>query len=141
IGLTKDGRCTGRMDNISMLEGFGNIQKGHGIVFFDFDGDGDQDVYACLGGMWPADQWVSQLFVNESDLHNTWVKIRLRGRKTNFYGVGAHLKITAHTADGRAIVRYREMDNGTGFGSAPSIAHVGLMDAVAIDGVEVFWPA
>ncbi|HEY7214961.1 MAG TPA: CRTAC1 family protein [Thermoanaerobaculia bacterium] len=140
IGLAENGRCTGRMDNVSMLQGFGNVQKGHGIVFFDFDGDGDQDIYSCLGGMWPGDQWVSQLFVNESDVHNAWVKIRLRGRKTNFYGAGARLKVTAHAADGRPIVRYRQMDDGTGFGSSPYLAHVGLMNAVAIDGVEVYWP-
>jgi len=141
LGQTENGRCTGRMDNVSMLAGFGNVQKGHGIVFFDFDGDGDQDVYSCLGGMWPGDRWMSQLFVNESDLHNSWVKIRLRGRKTNFYGLGARLKVTARAADGRAIVRYRHMDDGTSFGSSPYLAHVGLMGAVAIDGVEVYWPA
>lgn len=84
---------------------------------------------------------MSQLFVNESELHNTWVKIRLRGRKTNFYGLGARLKVMAHAADGRPIVRYRQMDDGTGFGSSPYLAHVGLMNAVAIDGVEVYWPA
>ncbi len=40
-----DGSCSGRMENISMLDGFGTMQKGHGIVFFDFDNDGRQDVF------------------------------------------------------------------------------------------------
>jgi hypothetical protein len=140
-GIERDGQCTGRMENISMLNGFGTVQKGHGIVFFDFDGDGDQDIFSTLGGMWPADVWVSQLFVNESDLHNQWTKIRLRGRRTNYYGVGVPLAVIARRPDGRRLVRYRQMDNGTGFGSAPYLAHVGLLDAVAIEGVEVYWPA
>jgi hypothetical protein len=136
-----DGRCTGRLEDVSMLDGFGNVQKGHAVVFFDFDNDGRQDVLSVLGGMWPADSWTSQLFVNESELHNHWVKVRLRGRRTNSFGVGARIKVTARRPDGRRIVRYRQMDNGTGFGSAPYLAHVGLMDAVAIEGIEVFWPA
>ncbi len=77
----KQGHCTGRMRNISMLDGFGNIQKGHGIVFFDFNNDGKQDVYSSLGGMWPSDKWVSQLFVNEGPGDRSWVKIRLHGRR------------------------------------------------------------
>jgi hypothetical protein len=141
IGVERDGRCTGRMDNVSMLEGFGNVQKGHGIVFFDFDDDGDQDVFSDLGGMWPADRWVSQMFVNESDLDRHWTKIRLRGRRTNYYGVGARLKVTARRPDGSALIRYRQMDNTTGFGSAPYLAHVGLLDAETIVSVEVDWPA
>src|SRR5262249_2602646 len=81
LGETEGTRCTGRTTNISMLHGFGTIQKGHGIVFFDFNNDGKQDVYSSLGGMWPSDRWPSQFFVNESDLKNAFVKIRLRGRK------------------------------------------------------------
>jgi len=92
IGKVDDqGRATGYMDNISMLNGFGSVQKGHGIVFFDFDNDGDQDIYSALGGMWPGDAWPNQLFVNESESNNTWVKIRLRGRRSNYYGLGARI--------------------------------------------------
>jgi hypothetical protein len=32
------------------------------------------------------------------------------------------------------------MDNKSGFGSAPFLAHIGLMDAVSIQGVDVSWP-
>jgi hypothetical protein len=141
MGQRRGTACTGQMENVSALNGVGTVQKGHGIVFFDFDDDGDQDVFSNLGGMWPADVWVSQLFVNESVPKNHWIKIRLRGRRTNYYGVGATIKITARRPDGSTLVRYRQMDNETGFGSAPYLAHVGLLDAVAVEGVEVYWPA
>jgi hypothetical protein len=140
VGRVDGRRCSGEMDNISMLEGFGTIQKGHGIVFFDFDGDGDQDIYSSLGGMWPADRWPNQLFVNESRLESAWVKIRLRGRETNHYGVGASITVVARAEDGSEIVRRTRMDNKTGFGSSPYLAHVGLLDAERIDRVEVYWP-
>ena len=131
---------TGRMTNISMLHGFGTIQKGHGIVFFDFDEDGDQDIYSSLGGMWPGDGWPNQFFVNNSQLENKWVKIRLRGRQTNYFGVGCTIRVTAVNADGEEIIRYYHMDNKTGFGSAPYLAHIGLLDATHIEEVEVRWP-
>jgi len=132
--------CTDRAADITMLEGFGTIQKGHGIVFFDFDDDGDQDVFSSLGGMWQGDRWPNQLFVNESDNGNSWVKIRLRGRQTNRFGLGARITVNAISPDGEAIVRTYAMDHKTGFGSAPYLAHIGLLDAVSIRDVEVFWP-
>jgi VCBS repeat protein len=133
------GRCTGRLVNVSMLQGFGTVQKGHGIVFADFDGDGRQDVYSSLGGMWPADRWTSQLFMNQTASANAWVAVRLRGRRSNRFGVGAMLEVRAHRADGTPIVRTYHMDGKTGFGSAPYLAHVGLERAVAVDGVRVTW--
>ncbi len=137
----RDGaRCTGAMTNASMLWGFGSIQKGHGTVFFDFDNDGDQDVYSSLGGMWPQDRWPNQLFVNDSRLDHAWIKIRLRGRHSNRFGVGATIRVVAHDPDGDEIVRYARIDQRTGFGSAPLLAHIGLLDAVAVERVDVNWP-
>ena len=140
-GKRNGSSCTGTGENISMLQGFGNIQKGHGIVFFDFDEDGDQDVYSVLGGGWPGDKWVDQFFVNDSHLAgNSWIKLRLRGHRTNYYGVGA--RISVYTADdaGTPIVRRYFMDAGTGFGSKPYLAHIGLYKAKRVDRVEVYWP-
>jgi len=141
LGESSGTTCTGRMENISMLYGVGNVQKGHGIVFFDFNNDGLQDIYSSLGGMWPGDAWNNQLFVNKSTTKNAWIKIRLRGRKTNRFGVGAAIQVTAANAKGEHIVRTYDMDSRTGFGSAPYLAHIGLMDATDVQSVQVRWPA
>jgi VCBS repeat protein/ASPIC/UnbV protein len=140
VGELAGTRCTGAAQNVSMLGGWGTVQKGHGIVFADFDQDGRQDVYSSLGGMWPADNWPHQLFINQSRLANSWLKIRLRGRRTNRSGVGATIRVRAATARGEAVVRYYRMDNKTGFGSAPYLAHLGLARAVRVDAVDVYWP-
>lgn len=140
LGKTEGRQPTGVMENISMLNGFGTIQKGHAVVFFDFDLDGDQDIYQCLGGMWPGDAWPNNFFVNESQLENTFVKIRLRGRETNYYGLGAWIHVTAKTADNQTVTRRVYMNQNTGFGDAPCLAHIGLMDAETIEQVEVVWP-
>jgi hypothetical protein len=139
LGEERGGRCTGRLRNVSMLNGFGNVQKGHGIAFFDFDGDGDQDVYSSLGGMWPADPWFSQMFVNESETGNAWVKLRLRGRRSNRFGLGSRIEVRAVAGDGTPIVRTYHVDGKTGFGAGPYLAHVGLGRAVRIDEVQVSW--
>lgn len=141
VGESLAGQCTGRMENVSMLEGLGTIQKGHGVVFFDFDGDGDQDVYSSLGGMWPGDAWPNQLFVNDGREMGGFVRLRLRGRKTNRFGLGARISVRGRREGGGSIVRRVQMDNKTGFGSTPYIAHVGMSDAIAVENVEVFWPA
>jgi hypothetical protein len=133
-------RFAGRMTNVSMLHGLGTVQKGHAIVFADFNNDGLQDIYSCLGGMWPGDPWRNQLFINSSKTANAWSKLRLRGRQTNYYGVGACIKLIAENERGEEIIRYYHMDNKTGFGSAPYLAHIGLMNAVTVKSASVYWP-
>lgn len=140
MGQRENGVVAGPMDNISMLNDLGSIQKGHGIVFFDFDEDGDQDLYSSLGGMWPGDAWPDQFFVNESKLDNSWLKIRLRGRESNRFGVGARIKVVSRNESGDLTPHYYYMTNKTVFGSAPYLAHMGLADAVAVERVEVTWP-
>lgn len=141
MGKPKGTGCSLAFENVSMLQGFGNLQKGHGIVFFDFNNDGRQDVFSSLGGMWPGDVWASQLFVNHSRLTNTWIKIRLRGRKSNRFGLGAMIRLTAENAAHEPIVRTYYMDQKTGFGAGPFLAHIGMADAVRITNAEVTWPA
>lgn len=140
LGKTAGTKCADALANVSMLQGFGTIQKGHGIVFFDFNNDGNEDIYSSLGGMWPADKWPNQFFVNNSRTGNNWVNIRLRGWKTNYFGVDAKIKVIAENKQQEEILRYYQMDNKTGFGSAPYLAHIGLMNATRIKGVEVYWP-
>lgn len=140
MGKPKGTGCSLEFDNVSMLQGFGNLQKGHGIVFFDFNNDGKQDIYSALGGMWPGDAWTSQFFVNHSATSNTWIKIRLRGRQTNYYGLGAKIRIQAENSKGEEIVRYYSIDNKTGFGGGPFLAHIGLANAVRVNKIEVSWP-
>ena len=125
--------------NVSMLGGVGTIQKGHGIVFADFDEDGDQDIYSTLGGYWPGDAWPNQFWRNDSTTTNGWVKIALHGCQSNRFGLGAKIRITADYEDGKKRDFFYLMDNKSGFGSAPYLAHVGVGKATRIDQVEVTW--
>ncbi|MEM8894544.1 MAG: VCBS repeat-containing protein, partial [Bacteroidota bacterium] len=41
--------------DVTTSGGFGHIQKGHAISFGDIDNDGDQDIYAVMGGAFEGD--------------------------------------------------------------------------------------
>ena len=41
--------------DVTTSGGFGNLQKGHGVSFADFDNDGDQDVHEDMGGAVSSD--------------------------------------------------------------------------------------
>ena len=58
------------------LGGFGHLQKGHGISFGDVDNDGDQDVFAVMGGAFSGDVFQNALFANPGH-GNAWVTLRL----------------------------------------------------------------
>ena len=123
---TPYGSSCGPLENISMHHGFGSLQKGQGVVFFDFDNDGDQDIYLAEGGLWPGDASPNRLFVNEQTSSGHWIKLRLRGQKTNYFGIGARIRVHTETTKDTSRVHYHEMNNKTGFGSAPYLVHVGL---------------
>ena len=113
---------------------FGHIQKGHGITFADFDRDGDQDIYAIMGGAFEGDVFTNILFDNPLN-QNDWLVLCLEGVQTNRFGVGSKIKITLES--GRAI--WHTINTGASFGANPMQATIGLGPDAAVASVEVFW--
>jgi VCBS repeat protein/ASPIC/UnbV protein/tetratricopeptide repeat protein len=131
-------RGDGTFWNATFETGTGHLQKGHGISFADLDGDGRQELYVVLGGAWPVDQWSNVLYWNhtgEDSRRPHFIKVVLRGKRSNSHGVGARVSVTA---GGRTILR--EISQGGGFGANPYLAEVGLGLVERIDRVEVAWP-
>ncbi len=127
-----------RFQDVTTSGGFGHLQKGHGIAFADLDNDGDQDVYACLGGFYPGDQFRNSLFLNPGH-GNHFLMLRLLGTKTNRAAVGARIKVLLETpARTREIHRAQGMVSS--FGSHPWRHEIGLGDATRISRLEIEWP-
>ncbi len=127
-----------RFEDVTMAGGFGHLQKGHAIAFADFDNDGDQDVFAELGGAYAGDAFANALFVNPG-FENHWLKVALVGRKSNRSGIGARIKLEIEEAGQRRSI-YKWVNSGGSFGANPLRKEIGLGKADRILTLEVFWP-
>ncbi len=126
------------LEDVTLAGGFGHLQKGHAIAFADFDNDGDQDVFAELGGAYAGDSFANALFVNPG-FGNHWLKVTLVGRNSNRSGVGARIKLEIEEA-GRKRSIYKWVNSGGSFGANPLRKEFGLGRADRILTLEVFWP-
>jgi hypothetical protein len=124
--------------DVTTSGGFGNLQKGHGVSFADFDNDGDQDVHEDMGGAVSSDIYPNVLFLNPGH-GNHWLKLQLVGVKANRSAIGARIKLTLKHKGGERVI-YRTVNSGGSFGCNPLRQEIGLGDATVISAVEIKWP-
>jgi hypothetical protein len=127
-----------RFKDVTVAGGFGILQKGHGVSFADFDGDGDQDVFTVTGGAYGEDGFRNALYENPGAAGGRlW--IRLRGVKANGAGYGA--RVRAEVEKG-GVVRnvYAFVGCQPSFGGNPLGAWLGLGGADKVRLVEIKWP-
>jgi hypothetical protein len=128
----------GVFQNVTVAGGFGHLQKGHGIAFGDLDNDGDQDIYAVMGGAFQGDVAFNTLFLNPGH-GNHWITLRLEGSRSTRSAVGARVTVTIPSASGTRQV-CRVIGTGGSFGASSLQAEIGLgPDATSVD-IDVFWP-
>ena len=120
--------------------GLGHLQKGHGIAFADFDQDGDQDIYAVLGGAYEGDAYRNALFENPGTDGNHWLTLRLEGRRSNRSAIGATVVVELQEGNRQRRV-YATVSTGGSFGSQSLEQELGLGRADDITAVRVRWPA
>ncbi|MCS6917630.1 MAG: CRTAC1 family protein [Chitinophagales bacterium] len=118
--------------------GFGQLQKGHGVSFCDFDFDGDQDVYTDYGGFFYGDVFQNSFYLNPGH-GNNWVNVRFEGTDNNRFGVGCRVKLT-FTDQGVKRHTYHVISKGASFGSNPIRLQAGVGKATVIEEMEVIWP-
>ena len=126
----------GTFSDLTRYAGLGDLGKGHGYSFADLDLDGDLDIYAPQGGVWPGDLQANPFHRNDGGTENHWLHLRLRGVKSNRFAVGAQVTVKAG-----GMTQYREVEGGSGFGSTNSYpVEFGLGERTQIDEVEIVWP-
>ena len=125
-------------DDVTYSGGFGHLQKGHAVVFADFDNDGDQDVFEQMGGALPGDRFNNALYENPGFGHH-WATIQLVGVSSNRSAIGARIRVEVVEDGGRRSI-YRHVNSGGSFGANPLRQTIGLGTASRIETLEIFWP-
>lgn len=126
-------------EDVTFSGGFGHIQKGHAVGFGDLDLDGDQDIYAVMGGAYEGDTFHNLLFENPVGNQNNWINIQLEGRTGNRSAIGARIMATIKE-DGKSRKVYHTVGTGASFGGNSLMAEIGLGKATQIDRLEIIWP-
>ena len=134
--LNMEGR---KFEDVSYSGGFGNIQKGHGVSFGDWDRDGDEDIYAVIGGAYDGDYFYNTLFDNPNEHNYNWVVLKLEGTSANKAAIGARVAISVQE-NGQERKIYRTVTSGASFGANSLQLEVGLRKASTINKVVVTWP-
>jgi len=121
-------------EEVTSAGGFGHIQKGHGIAFGDIDQDGDEDIYAVMGGAFEGDVFTNILYENPGFKKN-WIVIDLKGVTTNRNGIGSRIIITL---DNNQKI-YRTVGTGGSFGSSSLQQEVGLNRSSKVKELTIEW--
>lgn len=118
----------------SLEYGINDEEPGKGLLAFDYDRDGDQDIFIANCQRSPI------LYQNNCDNANAWIQLELKGRASNANGIGARIKVVA--GSGRTPI-HRELSGGSNYlGQNEPILHVGLGPLEgSVEEIEVSWPS
>ncbi len=128
-----------KFEDVTVASGTGHLQKGHGISFADWDGDGDLDLCVETGGSVPGDKAHNSLFQNPGHGRH-WLAIKLVGTKSNRSAIGARVRVDVRGSDGQNRSIHRVVGSGSSFGGNSLVVHVGLDSATKVEALQVTWP-
>ncbi len=118
----------------------GELHKGHGVAFADFQNDGQEAIVEEVGGATPGDSHVLRVFQNPGH-DNDWISLKLVGVKSNRPAIGARIKLTVDNQGVGTRAIYRTVGSGGSFGASPLQQHIGLGKSARILSLEIWWPA
>lgn len=122
------------MLDVAESTGFVDTRSGKGLLTFDYDLDGDEDVFITNTADHPV------LFRNDGGNQNSWLQVALRGRRTNAFGLGARIYVQVSSG---GVTQMREIAAANNFLSQNDVvASFGLgPDVRRIHSLRVVWPA
>ena len=128
-----------KFEDVSFSGGVANIQKGHGVSFGDWNHDGDEDIFAVIGGAYDGDAFYNSFFENPNQDNNNWIVLNIEGTTSNKPAIGARVAITV-LENGKERLIHRTVSSGASFGANSLALEVGLRKATDVKSVRVQWP-
>ncbi len=123
----------GAMPEQAAAVGLTDDRHGKGLLVFDYDEDGDLDLFVVNNADAPV------LYRNEGGNAKRWLRVRVRGTGSNAEGIGARVQVEASPG---GPLQVREVGASTHFlGQSERVAHFGLGDLPgSVWKVRVTWP-
>ena len=120
----------GHFEDVAQAAGVADPDEGRGVACFDFDRDGDIDIFVANIGQPP------RLYRNDSGGVGHFLSVKLLGRLPNSEAISARIEVAV---DG--LQQIREIRAGSNFMSQdPAEAHFGLGKSLAVDRLRIRWP-
>jgi len=122
----------GTFSNISATAGLADVDLGKGLILFDMDNDGDEDVFIANTRTPPV---IYRSDASENGNH--WIRFKLQGVFSNRDGIGALLRASD---DGETQTKYFNPTNSF-IGQHESFVHFGLGNSDgSLDELQITWP-
>jgi hypothetical protein len=120
-----------RFLDVSYLEGCDLLEDGRGLGYLDADLDGDLDLI-LNNYLMPA-----RLLINRPPAENHWLRLKLRGTRSNRAAIGARVVIQHGTHR-----QTREVTTSSGYLSSQTpYLHFGLGLQEVVDRLVIHWPS
>ncbi len=115
--------------------GLTDTGQGRGLLLFDYDRDGDQDIVVARYGQSPV------IYRNDGGNANDYLQVELVGVESNRFGIGARLELIPDLSNPDHVL-VREMTAGPHYLSqSEALAHFGLGEmAGTVDLLRIYWP-
>jgi hypothetical protein len=127
----------GSLTEVSQEAGVADTTRGRGLVYADYDEDGDLDVFVAVVSKEEETGDHSLLYRNDVGNRSNWLMVDLEGAESNRDGYGS--TVEAHADDRKWL---RQVMGGSSYLSQnSSTVHFGLGERVAVDSLIVRWPS
>jgi hypothetical protein len=120
----------------AIANGITNIAQGRGLLTFDYDKDGDTDVFIVNNHQAPV------LYRNNGGYDNNWLDIETVGTISNPEGIGAFITVTPDLNNPTDTLVWEMTGSSTFLAQSEKLAHFGLgTNTGSIDLIQIEWPA